>query len=161
MRHLEVLARLDGRVAAKVYPVLCDYQRYPACTEAVRSVRVTPREDGHVVSDWEVVFRRGILRWTELDRFNSDTFRIEFEQISGDINHFSGEWAIHDDRQGCSVRFTADFDLGIPSLSDLLDPVAEQALRENVNSILVGLLGEPVEIVSEEAVASRREARSK
>lgn len=156
MRHLEVLARLPGRAASNVYPVLCDYRRYPDCTEAVRSVRVTDGEDGNVISDWEVVFRRGILRWTEKDRFHKDSHRIEFEQVAGDIDYFAGEWVIQDDRQGCSVRFTAAFDLGLPSLNELLEPVAEQALRENVSAILLGLLGPPVEILTDPATLSAR-----
>jgi hypothetical protein len=42
------------------------------------------------------------------------------------------------------VEFTAVFDLGMASLAAILDPIAEQALRDSIELILRGLLGEQV-----------------
>jgi ribosome-associated toxin RatA of RatAB toxin-antitoxin module len=86
-----------------------------------------------------VSFNDGILRWTEEDRFLPEEHRILFRQLSGDLEHFEGEWKVEEEGDGCSIRFSASFDLGVPTLSDMLDPIAEQALRDNVELILSGL----------------------
>jgi ribosome-associated toxin RatA of RatAB toxin-antitoxin module len=144
MRHVEVQARVDNHVAATIYATLCDFARYPDHCDAVRSVSVTSLPDGRVVSSWEVTFHRGILRWTEADRFHPEAQRISFEQIDGDVDHFSGEWALYDSGDSCVIHFTASVDLGLPGLSDLLEPIAEQALATNIRSIMRGLFGTSV-----------------
>jgi hypothetical protein len=55
------------------------------------------------------------------------------------------------DGGGTLVRFDAEFDLGIPTLAAILEPVAEAALRGNILKILAGLLGEAQEIVVDAA----------
>lgn len=40
------------------------------------------------------------------------------------------------------MRFRAAFDLGIPSLASIIDPIAERTLAENMQLILRGLTGE-------------------
>jgi hypothetical protein len=45
------------------------------------------------------------------------------------------------------VVFTASFDLGMPSLAGIIDPIAEHTLRENMCSILRGLLGPGVKFL--------------
>ncbi|WFR72068.1 hypothetical protein P9209_26580 [Prescottella defluvii] len=44
------------------------------------------------------------------------------------------------------IRFETRFDLGIPSLAEILDPVAESTLRNNILRILTALLGGVVEV---------------
>ena len=100
------------------------------------------------MSQWEVNFRQGILRWTEEDFFDPLTYSIQFRQIEGDAEHFSGSWLLSDTDEGCLICFAADFDMGIPSLSDIIEPIAEQALQENIRSILQGLLGDQIEFPS-------------
>ncbi|MDV3205559.1 MAG: cyclase, partial [Rhodococcus ruber] len=91
---------------------------------------------------WTVKFRKGLLRWTEHDVLDRDAGTIAFTQLEGDFEVFDGTWRIGRTEDGASVVFDARFDLGIPSLADILDPVAEGALRENIALILSGLFGE-------------------
>src|SRR3712207_8755700 len=44
-------------------------------------------------------------------------FRSDFEQVDGDFVLFTGTWAVEPDGNGAVVRFTASFDLGMPSLA--------------------------------------------
>ena len=148
MRRMEILAHARGRSAADVYPLLCDFERWPRYSDAIRAVSVTARGGDRLASTWEVAFRQGILRWTEEDRLEPGSQSIHFRQTSGDAGHFAGTWAVSDEPQGCRIRFTAEFDLGIPTMSDLLDPIAEEAMRDNIHSILTGLLGGAVEFAS-------------
>jgi ribosome-associated toxin RatA of RatAB toxin-antitoxin module len=147
MRRVELVARKPQRSAAEIYPVLCDFEQYPRHAAVVRAVNVTARDETTAESEWEVSFRQGILRWTERDSFDPGALTIHFHQTSGDAAHVFGQWTLHDDDDGCLIRFSAAFEMGIPSLSAIIDPIAEQALRDNICSILQGILGEPMEIL--------------
>ena len=83
-----------------------------------------------------MTFRNGILRWTEEDEIDARNATIAFNQISGDLAEFVGGWSVTPAGEGVAIRFTADFDLGIPSLAPMLDPVAEKAMRSNVHELI-------------------------
>ena len=139
MRNVEVIGHVPGRRCADVFALLSDFAAYPQFSNAVRSVQTT-RRDGCDYSTWEVNFRDGILRWTEQDVFDTLNHRLHFAQTEGDIDHFTGEWSVHAATDGVRVCFSCQFDLGIPGLADILEPIAEQALRDNARSIIAGLL---------------------
>lgn len=146
MPVVEVRARVAGADPDSIFDVIADFERYPELTEAVRSVRVDGSDElGALHSAWEVYFRNGILRWSEQDVLLRDERRIAFEQTEGDFARFAGEWRIEPVDEGCTVVFVAEFDLGIPTLAYMIDPIAESALRENLAKILVGLIDRPIE----------------
>ncbi len=148
MRTLDIVAVAEGRTASEVFPIISDFEQYQKQCDAVRSVIFTEKTKDRSVSKWEVNFRQGIMRWTEVDVFDVDKLAIHFEQIEGDAKYFSGTWELSDTNAGCQIRFVASFDMGVPSISDIIEPIAERALEENVESILRGLLGGRVEFVS-------------
>jgi ribosome-associated toxin RatA of RatAB toxin-antitoxin module len=137
---IDVRTRHD---AAYAYERIRDFARYPELTDAVVAVDVQPADAaGGVVSEWTVRFRNGLLCWTERDEFDTAALAISFVQLSGDFATFRGRWQVTADGDGAAVRFTAEFDLGIPTLAALIDPVAEATLRSNILLILRGLLGD-------------------
>ena len=146
MRHIEIVATVPGHMPDEVFPALCDYRRWPEMTDAIKSVKILEEEGNRTVSEWEASFNRGLLKWTEVDYFHPDTHTINFDQTGGDIDTFKGDWTVESMDGGSMVRFVADLDLGIPGLNDMLEPIAEQALRSNVRSILSGLFAVPVEL---------------
>jgi hypothetical protein len=108
---------------------------------SVRQVEIREDLGTSCISAWEVEFRDGLLRWTERDTFLRERLRIEFRQIDGDLEAFSGSWEVARAEEGSTVTFAAVFDLGIPSLAAFLEPVAQAALEENVARMLRGLFG--------------------
>ncbi len=143
MPEIVICARVPEWEPTQAYARISDFARYPELTEAVREVVLHPSDpDGTLVSEWTVRFRNGLLRWTERDSFDPVSMRIDFCQISGDFASFEGSWRFAPDPPGAQVTFTALFDLGIPTLAEILDPVASSALRTNIMLILRGLLGE-------------------
>ena len=148
MRQLEIAAIVPNRDVKSAYEVLRDFKSYPRHSSEVRSV-VIESNNGEMFSTWETTFRGGLLRWREKDSFDPESNSIGFEQTEGDIQHFSGWWKISSEGAGCRVRFWAQFDMGIPSLSNIIDPIAKQALRENIIAILRGLFGDKVAILPE------------
>jgi ribosome-associated toxin RatA of RatAB toxin-antitoxin module len=142
MAHFELQARIPGKSAREVFDLLTDLEKYPGCAESVRSLKVEKVDANRVISTWEVSFHGGIMRWKEEDTFLPDEQALRFRQLEGDMDSFSGEWRLQDDGEGgCQTSFRADFDLGLSGLSSVLEPIAEQALRNNIRGILKGLVG--------------------
>ena len=144
MPFVAVTAAVPGSAPDDVFAAVADFAAYPQHTDTVREVVVKPVADGAVESFWEVNFRNGILAWTERDAVDVSARRIDFEQVDGDFVLFAGTWAVDPDGDGSTVRFTASFDLGMPSLAPMIDPIAERTLVDNVRAILSGLLGPSV-----------------
>ncbi|MEW2082484.1 SRPBCC family protein [Streptomyces sp. NPDC005283] len=142
MPEVTVDALVTGTSAAAVFDRLRDFASYPRYTDAVRKVVVTGVDAYTVDSDWSVNFRNGVLCWSERDRIDAAALTIDFAQSDGDFDRFEGSWRVRQDDESVTVRFTAAFDLGIPSLAAIIDPIATRALTESITSILRGLLGE-------------------
>jgi ribosome-associated toxin RatA of RatAB toxin-antitoxin module len=136
------LTAIVAQDAASVYAALADFGSYPKHMSSVRKVELLSRSGLSCTSAWEVEFRKGLLRWTEKDDFDPDLRRIEFAQIEGDLETFSGVWDVSPLDVGSSlVSFSAVFDLGIPSLAAFLEPIAQNAIEENISRVLLGLFG--------------------
>jgi len=153
MRQVSITAAVPRADADAVFARIADFARYPDHTEAVREVVITDRDGTVLTSAWAVNFRNGVLRWTERDRLDQRNRVIEFTQLDGDFARFDGFWRVLEKPEAVEVEFTAVFDLGMASLAAILDPIAEQALRENIELILRGLLGEQLSIVPGNAPA--------
>ncbi len=143
MPQVAVTAVVPGAGPDEVFAAVADFAAYPRHTDAVRDVVVRP-VGGAVESDWEVNFRNGVLAWTERDVVDPSGRRIAFEQLDGDFALFTGSWLVEPDGDGSTVTFEASFDLGMPSLAPMIDPIAQRALADNVRAILGGLLGPAV-----------------
>ncbi len=144
MRFVTIDAFVPGRGTNEVFRTLADYARYPELTPVVRDVQVWTDDAGDLISSWEVNFRNGILRWTERDLVDAGRLRIDFTQIEGDVAEFAGSWLCCAEIGGTAVRFEALVDLGIPSLAEVLDPIAARTLAETICAILAGLYGDDV-----------------
>lgn len=144
--HVRIEAIVPDGDATHVFDRVQDYERYTEYTDTVRSVTVTPGGAGTVESAWEVHFRSGLLRWTERDLMDPVARRITFDQLTGDFASFAGTWDITQAGTDVSVLFTCEFDLGIPSLEPIINPVAMRALDESMGLILRGLLGEGIRL---------------
>jgi ribosome-associated toxin RatA of RatAB toxin-antitoxin module len=151
MRTIRLRLHVPHKSASDVYTTLANFELYPTLCDAVQNVVVTKVSGNVTVSQWEVTFRAGLLRWTEEDTFDPGTLTIEFRQLEGDIAVFDGSWQCVEAVPGSEVLFSARLDLGIPSLADALEPIAVRTLIANIISIVRGLFG------SAELVASDTE----
>jgi Polyketide cyclase / dehydrase and lipid transport len=125
-----------GRVA--------NYRNWPAASETIRSVEVQEDGEGSSISTWEVVFRGGLMKWSERDRLDLDGLEHSFELIEGDPHGFAGTWRAEPTERGCLLTMDALFDLGMPSLSHVLDPIAVEALEDAVADVVQSLFGSSV-----------------
>jgi hypothetical protein len=149
---VKVHARHPSFSPDEAYEMLRDFPRHALMSDAVREVEVEEQPDGSFITSWEVNFRNGILIWSEFDEFDPDNNTVRFNQRDGDPEDFSGYWCATPDPsgEGCRLKFEAQFEVGIPTLGDMLEPIAARTLRDNVIQTLEGVFGESLELTEEE-----------
>jgi ribosome-associated toxin RatA of RatAB toxin-antitoxin module len=140
------MPRVDVDLSIKVPPdtawaAVVDVESYPDCMESVDSVVVTQQTDDlHRTTAWSVRLKGSLLHWTEAEVIDPEGRRFSFDQVSGDLGRFVGHWAVRPAPDGGStVSLHVDFDIGIPLLAEMLNPVAADALRENAAQMLAAL----------------------
>ncbi len=141
-QRVVVSGRHPSFSAARAYEALRDLNSYMEHSPAVRKVTVEQTPAGETISHWEVNFRNGVLHWSEYDVFDDEKHTVHFNRRDGDPEYFAGSWSALDRDDGCHVRFDAEFDIGIPTLSAMLDPLACRTLRENIVKTMVGVMGD-------------------
>lgn len=139
MQEVNIQAHIPHACADEVFAVISDFSNYVELCESVRNITINKVSDQVSFTSWEVNFHSGILKWQERDTFDAETREIHFEQLAGDVDHFSGTWQVLPDGKDSIITFKSRFDLGLPMLADMLDPVAKTAIRDNINSIITGL----------------------
>ncbi len=124
-----------------VWDTVVDIERYPASMDTVRSVRIIEqRSDVSRRSAWSVLLQGAVLQWEEVEVLDRETSSVTFHQISGDLAQLDGQWSLTERGSGLTaVRFDVSFQIGIPLLAEMLDPVAERSLRENSIEMLRGI----------------------
>lgn len=144
MRDVNLLARLPGGNAAEVFETLVKFDRYADLVDTVRSIEIEAQTPTQIDSRWSVFFRKGILHWGERDLLDREALTITFEQTDGDFERMDGAWGIQATDDGCNITFRTTFDFGVTSIESIVEPIAARVLKENIEYILIGLLGEGV-----------------
>lgn len=118
---------------------ILDVESYAEYMDDVRCVTVLSNEPGQRVTAWSVVLKGSILEWTEVEVILEEPRRINFRQLDGDLDVFDGYWQVSSGDTGCRVTLVIEFEIGIPLLADMLNPVATRALRDNSERMLRAL----------------------
>jgi len=145
VREVHIVGIVSGVPADDVFVAVTDIERFPTLCEDVREVRIDDA-DGARRSSWTVKFRGGVLEWTELDTSDPDARTMSFRQIDGDFKEFDGAWRVEAVGTDSVVRFAARFDLGIPGLRAVVEPIAAKSLRNNLSTVLRGLFGSDLRV---------------
>lgn len=137
MPHVDVNLPIEAPVA-EAWRAVTRLEDYAAYMQNVESVVVRGlTETGARVSAWSVLLKGSVLEWVEEDELDEATRTMSFTQVSGDLDEFKGYWRVDDRGDGTSVvTLSVDFEIGIPLLADMLNPVASKALRENFEQML-------------------------
>jgi polyketide cyclase/dehydrase/lipid transport protein len=152
MPALQLRAVVDGVDPESALRRVTDYRTWPAASAAIRSVEVAATDAITSVSSWEVSFRGGLMRWTERDVLCADALEQRFSLVEGDPADFTGAWSAAAWDGGCTLRLSGEFDLGMPSLRHVLDPIAIEALEEAITEVLEALFAGRIRVGRAEAV---------
>lgn len=132
---------IAGSTVERVWAALCDFESYPETMRDVLEVQMLERGESFSCSAWRVLLNGSELTWTERDVYDPP-HRIAFEQLDGDLELYRGAWTVTPLDEGrVRVDLEIEFDLGIPSLAPLLDPIGVQAIRANSAAMLAAIDG--------------------
>lgn len=117
---------------------------YPQFMEQVLSVEACVGPDGEDATAWAVLFNGNELRWLEVDEYDDVRRRISFRQIDGDLAEWHGTLEANAVSGGVLARYTVHFDLGVPALANILNPLGERAILDNCEQMLREIAGRSV-----------------
>lgn len=124
----------------RVWEVINDVERYPALMKSVLSLDVLESGEGYRVTAWKVDLKGCVMGWVEREEASRELLRIDYRQVDGDLEQFEGHWQLREESEAeTSVVLAVRFDIGMPMLSDMLDPIAERAIQDNSRGMLHSL----------------------
>jgi ribosome-associated toxin RatA of RatAB toxin-antitoxin module len=139
MPEIDLTLDIDAP-AERVWEAVLDIERYPDSMENVRSVRIIEEGRHEQRSAWSIVLKGSILEWEERDVIEAEAMTMRFHQLSGDLSSFDGEWRVSSRGPGlATASFSVGFEIGIPLLAEMLNPVAVRSLEENCREMLSGV----------------------
>jgi uncharacterized membrane protein len=122
--------------AEAVWNALIDIEEYPKHMADVERVEVLSDDGDRRVSRWTVLLKGSTMTWTEEERLDHRTFRLEFEQTEGDLASYLGHYQLEPRGDSARVLMHIEFDIGIPDVAEMLNPIASEALKENLMATL-------------------------
>jgi ribosome-associated toxin RatA of RatAB toxin-antitoxin module len=125
----------------RVWETVIAIERYQDSMDTVRSVRIVKEiDERRRRAAWSVLLKGSILEWEEEEHLDHDTHTVVFKQLRGDLEHFDGHWALEAlGPKQTRVVFEVVFEIGIPMLAEMLNPVAQRSLQENCTEMLRGI----------------------
>ncbi|HEY6550960.1 MAG TPA: SRPBCC family protein [Solirubrobacterales bacterium] len=125
----------------RVWDSVLDIESYAESMDNVRSVRlVESNGEGVRRAAWSVLLKGSILEWEEEERLDHEAHKVVFKQLHGDLEFFDGYWMLEElGPNETRAHFELNFEIGIPMLAEMLNPVAQRSLEENCAEMLRGL----------------------
>jgi coenzyme Q-binding protein COQ10 len=125
--------------ARVVYELAKDQEHFPQFMPDVESVKVLERHPEYILTRWKTLVEEAPIEWTEEDRFDDETLRIDYKLLEGDLDKFEGAWTFAENGGQTHVVLGVDFDFGVPTLAELIGPTLERKVRENSEMMLQAL----------------------
>jgi ribosome-associated toxin RatA of RatAB toxin-antitoxin module len=124
-----------------VWEAVLDIERYPELMTNIVSVKIEEWETPTTRrSQWAMIIKGATLVWRDREFIDHDDHTVNFTQVSGDLESFEGAWELSvKEAELTRVRLTISFEIGIPLLAGMLNPVAQRALYGNAREMLEGV----------------------
>ncbi|HEV7805576.1 MAG TPA: SRPBCC family protein [Solirubrobacteraceae bacterium] len=133
---LDIRAPIDA-----VWAAVLDIERYPELMTNVVAVRIEEWEEPTIRrTEWAMIIKGATLVWRDREWIDHDEHTVNFTQVSGDLERFEGAWEVAKEEPTLThVRLRISFEIGVPLLADMLNPVAKRALYDNCTEMLEGV----------------------
>lgn len=135
MPIVETMHSFGSIPASEVWDILRQFERYPEFAEHIIKVDIISENSDYKESKWIVLFNGNQLQWSERDYIDDRSKVIRFEQIEGDLAIWRGSLSVADGSE-CIATYCVEFDLGVPALESLLNPLGTRAIKLNCEKIL-------------------------
>ncbi|MFE5483396.1 SRPBCC family protein [Streptomyces sp. NPDC056527] len=87
------------------------------------------------------------VRPGEGDTTGEQSYRIEFEQVSGDFQHLKGTWTSTDVPGGSEVAFEVSFSTSVPHLAGAIDSAVGHVLLRSAHQV-ISAVGGPARVTA-------------
>ena len=116
----------------RVWNTLLDLDSYAESMETVRWARLVGPDDQRTRrAEWSVLLKGSILEWEEEEQLDHEAHKVVFKQLRGDLEFFDGYWMLEElGPNETRAHFELEFEIGIPMLAEMLNPVAQRSLEE-------------------------------
>jgi len=138
MPYIEVSTHVAGE-PSRIWDIVKDMEGYPKFMPNLQKVEVLERGDTFTISSWVSNVDGRVIKWTERDVFYPEVYRIEYNQVNGDLKKFAGHWQLTPTEGGVTIVLTVDFEFGIPMVATLLNPLLKKKVRENSEGMLAAI----------------------
>lgn len=125
--------------ARKVYELAKEQERFPEFMPDVESVTVLERHADHILTKWKTLVEEAPIEWIEIDRFDDENARIDYQLTEGDLDKFEGSWTFTETDGVTKVALSVDYDFGVPVLAELIGPTLQRKVQENSEMMLAAL----------------------
>ena len=136
MPQVEVTEVMNAPIQ-RVWEAINDVESYPRLMDHVHSLSVVEEAADHRLVAWDVEIKGCRMRWVEREEAHPEQYRLDYRAVEGDVAEFSGYWQLEALGE-TTTRATVlvNFEIGIPLLSDMLNPVAKRAIEDNSRRML-------------------------
>jgi ribosome-associated toxin RatA of RatAB toxin-antitoxin module len=138
----EVALDLEIRAPSDVaWAAVLDIERYPELMTNVVAVKILEWETPVVRrSKWAMIIKGATLVWQDRETIDHEALTVRFTQVTGDLERFEGAWELQRRESHLTyVTLRISFEIGVPLLTEMLNPVAKRALYDNAKEMLEGV----------------------
>lgn len=135
MPYIECVIDVYGS-PAEAYEIAKNMEEYPKFMENLEYVKILERGDGYTITDWLAKVDGRDFKWQEKDVFDDANFTITYKQTAGDLKKFEGQWSFVQQGDITRITLTVDFEMGIPVLAALLNPILKKKVKSNSDAML-------------------------
>lgn len=135
MPDVLVTRKIQGDIDS-AYKLISNMTAYPTFMPDLVSVELLEREGNTTITKWISSVAGRKIQWTERDVFYPEEYRVEYEQIKGDLKVFRGHWQLTQEPDGIVIALYVDFEFGIPMIAGLLNPLLKKTVRDNSENML-------------------------
>lgn len=131
MPSVDVSMELSAPVDT-LWESLLDIEAFPGFMEDVEWIKVFETVGDRRRAEWSVFLRGSILRWSEEAVVDASRHVIDFRQLDGDLSVFRGRWRLAEvSAERTRASLSVEFEIGIPLMAQMLNPVAKASLESN------------------------------
>lgn len=135
MPYIELTEFARGE-AGRAYEMAKKMEEYPKFMENLESVKVIEQGQGYTITDWVAKVDGNDFKWQEKDVFDDENMTITYKQTAGDLKKFEGQWRFIKEPEGTRITLTVDFEMGIPVLAVMLNPILKKKVKSNSEAML-------------------------
>ena len=145
----------------KVLRLITSVKDFPRYMPNVKQCTVLEKKSRGALTSWEVEVDKMAFKWKQNDELDIPNFTVRFELVSGDLEHFKGQWVLREHESGgTEVTVEAAVKMGIPMLEEVIGKVISEKLRKNFD-LMLDAMGDRLTLMRYKNIRNRNLSRIK